>query len=133
MLGADAAGEFGRHVVDDGHQRLGAGLEVLVGHAQRLAQVVVQVAVADVPVGDDAHAGQCSVQTPAGDFDEIRDAADRHADVMLEARPFVVLRLGDALAQRPQRRHLGLAAGDHRIDDRAALEGLAQTALQQLA
>jgi hypothetical protein len=52
VLGADAAVEGGGAVVDDRGEFTGPRAEVVVRGVDRLAEVVVQGAVADVAVGD---------------------------------------------------------------------------------
>ncbi|MNF02874.1 hypothetical protein D3C80_2020930 [compost metagenome] len=52
-------------------------------------------------VGNDAHAREVLLQGSIGMFNELRYPAHGHADVVLEAWAFMILRLGNTFAQRP--------------------------------
>jgi hypothetical protein len=73
---------------------------VLAGCRFRL--VVVQIAVADVPEGDDANLRKASFERPVGALDKLRNARDRQRNIVLDAQALDLLRLADILAQRPQ-------------------------------
>src|SRR5207248_368465 len=81
-----------------------AGEEALAVGARELAHVEMQVAIADVAVGDEAPVGNVGADPGRGARHEVRERGDRQRDVVLETGAFVTLRLGNALAQLPERR-----------------------------
>mgnify|MGYP005616299043 CR=1 FL=1 len=63
----------------------------------------MQVAVADVPVADDARARRQFREAPFRRRDELGQRRDRQRDVVLDRRAFARLRFRDVLAEVPQR------------------------------
>ena len=76
----------------------------------------MQIAVAQMPEDDIAHAREAPRRAPpcarARNCGIVRH---RHADVVLDVRTLALLRLGNVLAQRPQRRGLRLRLRDARV------------------
>ncbi|WKT97695.1 alpha-amylase family glycosyl hydrolase [Micromonospora soli] len=130
VLGADAAVAGAGGVVDDPSEVSRARLEFGVAAALGFAEVVVQVAVADVAVRHDPDARDQLPECPVGAGQERRDAADRHADVVLEAGAFMVLRFRDAFAQRPEGSGLCRAGGDDRVRHHPRPDRVAQRRLE---
>ncbi len=92
----------------------------------------MQVAVADVAVGDQTDAGQPGPQRCTHLRDEGREIADRQGHVVLQARALIALGLGDAFAEQPEGLALGRTAGDDGVEDELALERLTERSLERL-
>ena len=90
--------------------------------ADRLRDVVVQIAVAHVAEADDARAGRDRRDGAGGLSMNCRDRCDRHRNVVLDRGAFRPLRVGQHFAELPEGVALGEACGDHRIADDALLE-----------
>ena len=118
-------------IVHDAIHGPGAGDEFGVGLGIGARQVVMQVAVADVAKADDAHLRKCGKQGGIGARDEFGDARDRHGDVVLDRDALDLLRLGNILAQGPQRGRLRLAGSDRRVSDDAVLGRALQRLFQR--
>ena len=106
MLGGDRAAELGHRVVDDAVDRLA------LGHQRLRADVVVDVAVADVAEGIGPHLREARRELRADALDELRGLRHRHRDVVLHVGE---LRLGHGLADAPERPRL-LAALREQLD-----------------
>src|SRR6185503_7599450 len=97
VLRRDRAAEPRHRVVD--HGVYGGALR----DQRRGTDVVVQVAVADVPEAVDFRATESAAQRGVAVRDELGDLRNRNRDVVLDVAE---LRLGNALAQPPERARL---------------------------
>ena len=89
----------------------------------RRLNVVVQVAVAQVPKVHHAHAGHLTRQQGVGLGHKVRDARDRDADVVLDVQALLHLGQGDAFSDVPQAAGLREVFGDDGIAYAAAVQG----------
>src|SRR5258707_11074629 len=83
------------HFVPPGEERLRVG-------ADRLADVVMNVAVAEMAERHRPAARDQRFDGLAGVMQEIRNRGDRDRDVVLDRAAFALLRLGENLAQMPE-------------------------------
>src|SRR5262249_21008484 len=133
MLGADRAVEAAGEVVDDVVE-LGPALEELgrIG-AGRLAQVVMDVAVADVTEGEGTYAGQLGGDGGGRAGDEVGDATDRHRDIVLDAAALIFLAFDHGLADAPELARLRRAGGNDAVFYQVAGQRLRQELLERAA
>ncbi len=126
MFGGDRAA-FGNHRVEHDAVALGLALaEGLCGHVRRLAEVEMQVAVAEVAEHARTDARHGALEGREYARHECRDARDRHRDVVLQTHATALLGRRDVLAQPPQLCGAGGGIGNHRVADPAGAEpGLA--------
>ena len=117
MFGGDGSVEGVHDVVHDPVEGLPQGQEGGPVHADRLAQVEVDVAVAEMPEGADAQARQRSLAGSRGPVEEFGQARERHRDVVLDRAALGLLDLGQALAQVPEIASLRLARRKGGIPD----------------
>ena len=103
-------------------------VSVLV-HVCGLAEVEVQVAVAHMAErhGSDARDQLC--HGSQGLLDEAWDVRHRYRDIVLDAAALALLRLRNRLAQLPQCRCLGRAAGQSRVGNQAVVQCLSHECL----
>ncbi len=134
MLGRERAAEAIDDVVDAGVGGVLVAREEVGGLvAFGRLQVVVQVAVAQVPEGDVARAGHDGLERGVGGGDEVGQRRQRHRDVVLDVEAFDALRERDRLAQLPQRARLQLVARDGDVDRLATLDRRHQRGLGMFA
>src|SRR6516164_2133715 len=131
MLGAEAAAKLAHHVVNRPPYFRCACEESLALLGRQLTDVEMEVAIADVPVGDQAALGYLGGDPGGGSRHEVRQCRDRQRDVVLEARALVPLGLGDALTELPQCAALALAAYERRIEHQSAAQRRCQCLFQQ--
>ena len=98
-------------------------------HAGRLADIVVDVAVAEMTERHGPRSGNHQLHELIGARDKLRHARDRHGDVVLDAAAFLLLHLAHQLAQAPQLLRLRQRRRDHRAVDLAGLDALAKHTL----
>src|SRR6185503_1174500 len=124
VLGRDRAAERVERVVDDAAHLFAAR------HQGRGADVVVQVAVANVAEAIDLHAGERALERgrrPAGKVGNLRD---RDRDIVLYIGE---LRLGNRLPDAPQRARLLAALRERRIAQSAAPGAFGERGFDALA
>ena len=126
VLGADRAAEIEHDLVHGGVQRLPIRQEHGPLHARRLADIVVDIAVAEMAERYRARARDHQLDQPIGAGHELRHPGHGHGDVVLDAAAFFLLHLAHQLAQAPQRLALRQRRGDDRVGDLARLETLAE-------
>ena len=86
---------------DGGVERLPIAQEDRAIHAGRLADIVVDVAVAEMAERHRPRAGDHQLDKLIGARDELRHPRHRHGDVVLDGAAFVLLHLAHQLAQPP--------------------------------
>ena len=119
------------HQVVDGALDLGlAGGEGARRQARRLVQVEVQVAVADVAVGDEPRLRDLGRDPGRRAFRERREAVDGQRHIVFEARAVAALPLRDVLAQLPELAAFAFALREHGIGGEAGFERRGERALQ---
>src|SRR6186713_96160 len=102
VLGGKAAAELLHEVVDSALHFLLHRLQLRGLGARTLVDVEVQIAVAEMAIGDQ-HALRNVLSHPAaGDFDEARHLRHGHRDVVLDAVAILALRFGYGFAQPPE-------------------------------
>src|SRR4051812_2076979 len=133
VLGGNRAAVF-QHDPVDGVVHLVPTLEVLgfVG-ADRLGDVVVNVAVADVAEWHWPAAGNELARRGVAFLDERRDVGDRHRDVVLDRAALAALHLAEQLADAPERPGLLDAFADGGVEHQALLQPRGQNLLHRLA
>src|SRR5712692_739323 len=112
MLGGNRAAQLGDRVVHDAAYRLALREERV------RADVVVQVAVADMAEHVLLHAGERALERARDALDQLWGLRYRHGDVVLDGRE---LRLGNALPDAPQRARMRAALRERRAGERDAL------------
>ncbi len=105
--------------MDDTLHIVGSAQELLRCDQRILIQVEVQVAVADVTIGDQSSLGHVVGKPRGGLLYELRQGCDRHGDVMFETRAVQTLRARNVLAQEPEAVGLAATLGDGRVLDQA--------------
>ena len=100
-------------------------IDVLV-HADRLADIVVDIAVAEMAEGDGPGAGDHQLHELVGPVDEFRHSASRDGHVMLDAAAFVLLHLAHHLAKLPEFARLLGGLRQNRVLDLAGVDGIAE-------
>jgi hypothetical protein len=132
VLGTEAAAEALdqiEHRLSSGSLRAGSGIVA----AAALAHVEMQVAVADVSVGDHFALGR-EVLAPSGcRARSARERRNRHRHIVLEARAVTALRLRHRFAQLPHRLRPADRGRDHRVAIVAAPAACLQLRGQQRA
>ena len=123
MLGRNAAAMRLQRLSQQPGHLPALGHELLLGHVVGLEHADVQVAVADVAEPDHLEVRIGLPQQRLGLGQEGRHRRNPHRDVVL-VRLVLDRSLGDALAQAPDLRGLGLAAGDHAVGDPALLHAV---------
>ena len=134
MLGRDAASELVHHVVDDGIDTffIVAQKDFCIRTSGGL-HVVVQIAIAQVAVVDQARAGVGLRQQGIGQAHKLRYSGHGNGDVVFDVQPLLRLRQWNALADVPQGAGLGDVFRDHRVQDAAVFHGHFQQALEAFA
>ena len=132
VLGAEAPAQLGHEVMDHPVEPLPMAKERRFFHAHRLAEIEVNVAVADMTEGKDPDARQFPFHHRRRPGDELRDAGDRHGHVMLDAGAFANLRFRQDIAQVPDLPGLGPAGGDHRVRDQPGIVTAGKKVLEAL-
>ncbi len=117
MLRRDGTAALCRLIVHDAVEAMPFGEEGLGVHAHGLAEVEVDVAVADMPEGAHAKARHFGLAGRTRLDQEIRDTADRHGDIVLDRGTFMLLVFGKRLSQMPEGGRLLVAGGDGGILD----------------
>ena len=122
MFCADRAAKVQRNCMDDLIHRfplveIGGGIG-----ADRLGQVEVDIAIADMTERHRTDTGHRPCDGVAGARDEIRHPADRYGNIVLDRAAFEFLRLDDRLANEPEGGAFGLALGQGRVDDQAIIQ-----------
>ena len=93
----------------------------------------VHVAVAEVPKGDRAGAGEGGLHLRHSGEDEFGHGLNRYRDVVLHRRAERALGRRDAVAQGPEGLGLGVVGGDHGIGDQAFLKRCGECGFKRLA
>ena len=124
MLGAEATVHGDGQIMDQRRDALALGQERRPRDANRLAEVEVNIAVADVTKGADPQTGHRCLHPRARLFHELGDAAHRHGDIVLQAHALGLLRFGDALANAPELGALGGVLRDGRVVDQSGVAAL---------
>src|SRR5262249_16425122 len=130
VLGGDRAAQAERYFVNHAIDLVFAGRVSLGIRPDRLSQVVVDVAVAEMAEGADADAGHRLRAHPTRLLEDLRHLADGHRDVVADARAFRLLRIRDRLAQLPERLRLRAALGDRAVEHGALLHPRREPRLQ---
>ncbi len=134
MLRRDRTTALGRRIMHDAIEAMPLGQEGFRVHSDGLAEVEMDVPVADMPEGADAQAGHGGLAVCRRFHEEIRDAADRHRDIVLDRGALMLLVFGEALAQMPESLRLRFARSERRILDfpgfKRGFENLQQERLQ---
>jgi len=133
VLGAEAALHVHGQIVDEAVEVPPLAEEGLLVHANGLAQVEMNVAVAQVAEGASADAGEFAFDHRRRPGDEFGDLRHRHRDVVLDGATLVFLGLGDGLPETPQLPCLGSAGGDDCIIQEAVVESGAKDRFQGIA
>ena len=123
VLRRDGPAAFRHRVMHDAVEATPLAKERLGVHALGLAEVEMDVSVADMPEGADAQPRHLDLAGCTRLDEEIRDAADGHRDIVLDGGALMLLDFGQALSQMPEALGLPIARGDGRILDLALLQG----------
>src|SRR5690606_36249362 len=102
VLGAEAAAVLRNEIMHRAMDPRGEREEFGGISADRLAQVEVQIAVAEMPVRQDAAVRRDRLEQPSRLVDEARQFARRHRDIVLDAGTFLSLRFRNRLAHSPE-------------------------------
>ena len=117
MLGAEAAAELAHEIVHRLLEHGLAGEECAGVGAGPLADVEMQVAIPQVPIGDDFAVGDQGLREQGAALDQCGQRCERYRYIVLEALAVAGLRRRDPFAQLPHCAALRDGGRDHRIDD----------------
>ena len=123
MFGTDGAAKIGDNVVDQTVKRFPAIEKCLFFHLDRLGEVEMDIAIADMAKRAGANARN---QIPGGchaTYKQFRHLGNRDRHIMLDTAAYKTLRLGDAFADRPKIGALGLGLCQCCVAGKASLKG----------
>src|SRR5690349_15898606 len=132
MLGAEAASKVPDHVMDGAFYGWLAGEEYVPRCAGRLVEIEMQIAVADVTVGNEPAVGDVVAEPLRRPCYKHRQRGDRQRNIMLQTRPIEALGLGYGLPHFPQCLTLAVALGHDGIEHLPGFERRCQGLGQQL-